>query len=195
MHDLNLVKLQQNLQDVPSESGKSALLLWYVADKRLTRSYKVPIIGFHHLFVPHTRTRLNYVFLNTIKINSTIVADAIGNFTKGVQATAKVRDGTIPSDRFFQQNQGLTLCAHSVRKNHLTWGVLGAALKGLGSVLGTAGSVENYKAAWFDIFDSDWGNVGRGILSDNNRRHSVLPGSRLGHLLGLLLLQYKLASP
>ncbi len=167
LHDLSLVELQQNLQDVPGEPCKSARFLWYFADKRLNRSDKVPIIGFHHLSVPHTRTRLNYVFLNAIKINSAIVAGAIGNFTEEVRATAKVRDGTIPHDRFFQQNRGLTLCAHSVRKDHLTWGVLGAALKGLGTVLGTAGSIENYKAAWFDIFDSDWGNVGRGILSDN----------------------------
>lgn len=73
-------------------------------------------------------------------------------------------DGWLPAtlDPFkYTIDLGVTVFASSSENQHLTWGILDSALRGLEDCL-----IRNalYQNAMFRIFDSDWGQVGDGSV-------------------------------
>lgn len=60
--------------------------------------------------------------------------------------------------------RGVSVMAKSAQSQHLTWGILDSTMKGLQDCL-----IKNkwYQAAWFQIFDGQWGQVGWGSLMES----------------------------
>ena len=86
-------------------------------------------------------------------------------------------DGWLPAsdDPFrYNINAGIAIGVRSVRNEHLTWGVLGNALRGF---LECVSVNEWYDEAHFDIFDGDSGHVGVGVLINVKRRNVALDQS------------------
>ena len=79
-------------------------------------------------------------------------------------------DGRLPAsnDPFrYDIHEGIVVAATSAPNVHMTWGVLGNAMKGL---LNCVAVNEWYDEAHFEIFDGDSGHVGDGALANAKPR-------------------------
>ena len=124
--------------------------------------------------VRQTRTVLIIRLLDNHRLDPTPMSLTIDAAKSYVKRTIDVRgDGWLPpsKDPFqFDINVGVSLAASSAPHQHLTWGILGSALRGLQECLLQNGW---YKEAHFQIFDSDWGHVGDGTLTSYRRTINV----------------------
>lgn len=89
-------------------------------------------------------------------------------------------DGWLEDPFWFDINIGISVAARSRPNQHLTWGILSSALRGLQECLFPN---DWYEEGRFQIFDSDWGHVGDGSLTGYRRAIHVKEPLRIGEML------------
>ena len=125
--------------------------------------------------VANTRTVLIIRFLDNHPVDpgpTTITINAAINY---IERAIHVRgDGWLPAsnDPFrYDINAGIAVAAESAPNVHLTWGVLGNALRGL---LNCVAVNQWYNEAKFEVFNGDSGHVGDGALTNARKRITAL---------------------
>ena len=121
--------------------------------------------------VANTRTVLIIRFFDNHPIDPAPTTFTINAAIRYVERAIQIRgDGWLPdsNDPFrYDLNAGIAVAARSAPDVHLTWGVLGNALRGL---LNCVAVNEWYEEARFEIFNGDSGHVGDGALANAQRR-------------------------
>ena len=121
--------------------------------------------------VANTRTVLIIRFLDNHPVNPGPTTATINAAISYIERAIHVRgDGWLPAsnDPFrYDINAGIAVAAESAPDAHLTWVVLGNALRGL---LNCVAMNQWYNEANFEIFNGDSGHVGDGALANARRR-------------------------
>ena len=160
------------LSTTPPTRGKD-LVPWWSSNCSSRLSYSTVSIltrngtGTNHdaviCHVGNTRTSL-YIQLYD-EVDATPMRNAITNAQRWVLTVIRASgDSWLPKreDPFsYDDKLGAHITARSTQNHHLTWGILGNALKGLQDCV-----IRNewYQDAVFQIFDGPWGHVGDGSV-------------------------------
>lgn len=121
--------------------------------------------------VANTRTVLIIRFLDNHPIDPGPTTFTVNAAISYIERAIHVRgDGWLPAsnDPFrYDINAGIAVAASSAPNVHLTWGVLGNALRGLLNCVAVNGW---YDEAYFEVYNGDSGHVGDGALANAKRR-------------------------
>lgn len=121
--------------------------------------------------VANTRTVLIIRFLDNHPIDPGPTTFTVNAAISYIERAIHVRgDGWLPAsnDPFrYDINAGIAVAARSAPNVHLTWGVLGNALRGLLNCVAVNGW---YDEAYFEVYNGDSGHVGDGALANAKRR-------------------------